>query len=188
MTPRLLILSQTQFGSHIDPYQYSRYLKDRCEITFVCWDYDFPRVEEPGVIVMYVSRQGGKLQRLARFIGKCIREIREGKYDLVFVVYFQGSSLLPLLSGRRRATVLDIRTGYVRGRGLKRWISNRLIYLESLFYRHVTIISESLRSALGIPLRKSYILPLGAEYQQAVPRTFEQMHLLYIGTLQHRSI
>jgi len=184
---RVLILSQVQFGSVIAPYQYSRYLKDRFAITYLCWDYGSSRVDEPGVTVIYVSRRGGKIQRLARFIRECIREIRQGNYDLVFVVYFQGCFLLPLFTGRNRK-VLDIRTGYVRSRGIKRWLSNRLIYFESLFYRSVTILSESLREDLGIAAGKSCLVPLGATHAEFPPKTFEEINLLYVGTLQHRSI
>ncbi len=187
MTRRILILSQVQFGSVIAPYQYSRYLKDRFAITYLCWDYGFPRVDEPGVNVMYIPRQGGKLERLFRLIRESIREIRRGRYDLVFVVYFQGCFILPLLTGRDRM-VLDIRTGYVRSPGLKRWLSNRLIHLESLLYRSVTILSDSLREDLGISSRKCCLVPLGATHAQVAPKTFEDMRLLYVGTLQHRFI
>jgi glycosyltransferase involved in cell wall biosynthesis len=184
---RILILSQVQFGSVIAPYQYSRYLKDRFAITYLCWDYDYPRLDEPGVTVKYVSRQGGKIQRLTRFVRACVREIQHGRYDLVFVVYFQGCFLLPLFTGRNHK-VLDIRTGYVRSRGLKRWLSNRLIYLESLFYRSITILSESLREDLGISARKCCLVPLGATHAEFPPKTFEEIRLLYVGTLQHRFI
>jgi glycosyltransferase involved in cell wall biosynthesis len=188
VTQRLLIISQVQYGSHIDPYQYTRYLRDRFAITLLCWDYGYPRVEEPGVNVIYVSRSGGMVQRLSRFIKESLREIKEGNPDLIFVVYFQGSVMLPLISRRRSDMVLDIRTGYVRGGELSRRINNFLILFESFFYRRVTIISESLRKYLRIAAAKSFVLPLGAEYVHAAPKSFEEMRLLYIGTLQHRSI
>jgi glycosyltransferase involved in cell wall biosynthesis len=184
---RILILSQVQFGSVIAPYQYSRYLKDRFAITYLCWDYGYTRLDEPGVTVVYVSRQGGKIQRLARFVRECLREIRQGEYSLVFVVYFQGCFLLPLLTGWQHK-VLDIRTGYVRSPGIKRWLSNRLIFFESVFYKSVTILSESLREDLGIAARKCCLVPLGATHAEFPPKTFEEMHLLYVGTLQHRFI
>lgn len=183
----ILILSQVQFGSVIAPYQYSRHLKDRVDITYLCWDYGNPRVDEPGVRIQYISRHGGMVQRLLRLIRASVREIRRGQYDLVFVVYFQGCVLLPLLAGRNHM-VLDIRTGWVRSRGIKRWLSNFLIYLESLFYKSITILSESLREDLGIASRKCCLVPLGATHAQVAPKTFENLRLLYVGTLQHRDI
>ncbi len=187
MNKRLLIISHVQFGSVIAPYKYSSYLKDRFAITYLCWDHGSSRLEEPGVEVKYVSREGGKFTRLYRLVRESIREIRQGNYDLVFIVYFQGCFVIPLLTGREKK-VLDIRTGYVRSAGIKRWLSNRLITFESLFYRSVTILSESLREDLGIPSAKCCLVPLGATHTLLAPKTFEEMRLLYIGTLQHRSI
>jgi glycosyltransferase involved in cell wall biosynthesis len=184
---RILILSQVQYGSVIAPYKYSQHLKDRYDFTYLCWDYGSTRVEEPGVEVKYVSRLGGKIQRLFRLLRKAFAEIRTGNYDLVYVVYFQGCVIVPLLAGRRRM-VLDIRTGYVRSRGIKRWLSNRLIWFESLFYKYVTILSESLRKDLGIAAGKSCLVPLGATHAPSDPKTFEEMRLLYVGTLMHRDM
>lgn len=187
MKKRILILTHTQFGSIIAPYQYSCYLKDRFAISYLCWDFGHPRLEEPGVSVRYVPRRGGKILRMLRFIREGLQEIRNGKYDLVFVVYFQGCFLLPLLTGRKRK-VLDIRSGYVRARGFKRWINNLVISTESMFYEWVTILSESLREDLGIPSRKCQLVPLGATHADFPPKTFEELRLLYVGTLQHRDM
>jgi glycosyltransferase involved in cell wall biosynthesis len=187
VTKRILIISHVQFGAVIAPYQYSRILKDRFAITYLCWDFGAARVDEPGVNVRYVSRQGGKIGRLVRLLRESIREIRRGEYDLVFVVYFQGCFVLPLFAGRE-AMVLDIRTGYVRSAGIRRRFNNFLIYLESLFFKHVTILSESLREDLGITARKCCLVPLGATHTQSSPKTFDEMRLLYVGTLQHRDM
>lgn len=187
MRKRILIISQAQFGAVIAPYQYSRYLKDRFDITYLCWDYESPRLDEEGVGVRYVSRQGGKIRRLVRLIRESIREIRRGNYDLVFVVYFQGCFFLPL-AAKREPMVLDIRTGYVRSRGLKRWLNNRLIWFESLFFKYITILSESLREDLGIAARKCCLVPLGATHADFPPKTFDEAHLLYVGTLRHRNM
>ncbi len=187
MKKRILIISQVQFGAVIAPYQYSRYLKNRFDITYLCWDYGFPRLEEPGVRVIYVSREGNKARRLSRLVRESVQEIKHGGYDLVFVVYFQGSFLLPLLAGRKRQ-ILDIRTGYVRSRGPKRWLSNRLLWFESLFFPYITILSESLREDLAIPARKCCLVPLGATHADFPPKTFEDMRLLYVGTLRHRDM
>lgn len=187
MKKRILILSQAQYGSVIAPYQYTRYLKDRFDFTYLCWDYGSKRVEEPDVSVVYVSRGGRKATRLLRFIHEALREITKGRYDLVFVVYFQGAFLLPLLA-RRERMVLDIRTGYIRASGFQRWLNNALITFETFFFKHVTILADSLREDLHIPARKCCLVPLGAEHAEFPPKSFEDLRLLYVGTLERRFI
>jgi glycosyltransferase involved in cell wall biosynthesis len=185
---RLLIVHRTQFGVHIDTYSYCKHLQDAYDVTYCCWDYGATKVELGGVRVIYVSRGGAKALRLGRFIATTLRELRSGGYDVVFVVYFQGCSLLRFLP-TRFPMVLDVRTGSLRRPKLLRVIDNCGLMLESLLYRHVTIISQSLRRHLRISEAKSHLLPPGADVRPPFAgRGGDGLHLLYVGTLQNREI
>jgi glycosyltransferase involved in cell wall biosynthesis len=103
------------------------------------------------------------------------------------VVYFRLCLLLTGFLGKRKA-VLDIRTGHDGESIILRFIHNGGIRFESLFYPHVTVISESLREDLGICSSKSHILPLGADIYDLDDKTFNTIRLLYVGTFDYRHI
>jgi glycosyltransferase involved in cell wall biosynthesis len=50
------------------------------------------------------------------------------------------------------------------------------------------VISESLADKLRFPRRKCHILPLGADVAESPVKSFEALHLLYVGTLNGRRI
>jgi glycosyltransferase involved in cell wall biosynthesis len=50
------------------------------------------------------------------------------------------------------------------------------------------VISGSLRYFLGLSERKSVIIPLGGERQPTTSKTFNEFHLLYVGSLDNRNI
>jgi glycosyltransferase involved in cell wall biosynthesis len=184
---RLLMAGQDQFGYLTDSYQFASHLRDTFEITYLGWDDGLPRVAMDGVRVVYLPRAGGKLRGLLMFLVAVFREIRRGKFDLVYISHFPGAGLYPLFMPRC-VFVLDVRTGYVRQGGIIRWIMNREILIDSLMFRHVTVISESLREVLGINKSKVRVVPLGADMPELPPKRFDGMHLLYVGSLEVRHI
>lgn len=187
MKRKVLIIARSQFGSLVDPYQYCRHLRDLVDFTYVCWDYGHPTPDTEGTRVILVSRSGGKVARLARLIRRARAELARSEYDLHVIVYFAGCSLLSLGS-RSSPTVLDIRTGYVRGGTIQTFLHNRLLALESLFFRHISIIADGLRKQLGLPEKKCKVIPLGADPVETGDKDFDALRLLYVGTLQHRRI
>lgn len=184
---RLLIVNFAQFGYHTDTYMYCKYLKEEYAITYLCWDYGYPRITEDGVHVIHLTRQGSLIQRMIRFLVNAAQLMKETEFDIVFVVYFRMCSMVRFL-GRYKRIILDIRTGYVKPGWLKRKLYNGLILLESLAFPTVSVITEELRKVLGIAKRKSHILPLGAEKRNSFPKEFKTMNLFYVGTLTARDI
>ena len=184
---RLLIVGQHQFGYLTDSYAWCKYLCDLWSITYVGWDYASPRVGIDGVDVEYVSRAGSKPVRLARLVRAAIRRLRDGKFDAVVIVYFQGVVLLrPWID--KRTTLLDVRTGSDKPGPLRRIFDNTLLRLEWFLFKERTIISESLRKLLALPSKGCTILPLGGEPMSLPPKMFESLRLFYVGTLNYRSI
>lgn len=183
---RLLIICQNQFGYHIDSYYYCCYLRKEFDVTYVCWNYLHPEIDMDGIEVLYVSRDGNKFVRLRRYLIYIISLIRKNNYNLCFIKYFCGCCLLKIVFPFK-IFVFDIRTGCVESNTLRRWLSDRILYFESLFFPHVTAISQSLAIKIGLA-EKAVILPLGADVISSKEKKFEEINLLYVGTLHQRNL
>jgi glycosyltransferase involved in cell wall biosynthesis len=181
---RLLILNRAQFGYHLGTYSYCKWAQGDFQITYHGFDAGQPRLDLKGVQVHYVPNRGNLVRRYLRFLGSCLTECR-GDYDVIFVKYFPGCLLLRVWHPRRRF-VLDIRTGSIASNPLLRWGQDSLLRLESLGFRHVTIISASLARKLG--LVRAHLLPLGADPVEMPPKDFSALHLLYVGTFHGRRL
>lgn len=184
---KLLFINQSQFGYHIDYAQYCKYLKDDFTITYLCWDYKNTKIEEPGINIKYISRDGNSIKRNIRFIQFALRCLKENKYYLVFINYFKGCSFISLFNHNNQKLHIDFRTGSIYNNQIKRFVSNKLQWLESFFFKNQSIISVGLRNQLGIN-RNAIILPLGANPQYINRNCHQNIHLLYIGTFYNRRL
>jgi len=185
-TKRLLIINPRQFGYHLGTYYHCKWAHADFRITYHGFDAGEPKLALDGITVDYVPRRGNLLARYLRFLRSCMTECRKG-YDVILVKYFPGCSVLRVLNPRGRL-VLDIRTGSVALHPRKRRWLDRILRLESLFFRHVAIISESLADKLGLDKGNVHILPLGADPVETSRKTFSSLHFLYVGTLSGRRI
>ncbi|MEW6428830.1 MAG: glycosyltransferase [Thermodesulfobacteriota bacterium] len=183
---KLLIVCQNQFGYHVDAYYYCKYLQQRFEITYICWDYQFKRIDLDGVEVILVSRKGTVLRRYLRYLASVVFRIRKGRYDIHFIKYFRACALLRICAPSK-PFVLDVRSGHISNRKIIRQIFDCAIRIESLFFRNLTVISQGLAKKLYLD-NKAVVLPLGAEELSASDKKFDRLHLLYVGTLSERNI
>lgn len=182
----LLIISPNQFGYLTDTLKYCQYSRDSLVITYLCWDYDYNKVEMEGVVVKYVSRKGKMLSRNFRLLKCANNEIRNGNYDVIFVNYFKGISLLRILNLRRKF-MLDIRSVVIDKSENKRRLFNFLLLMESLFFKNITVISKNVANQLKI--RNCSVIPVGAEpIGNNLNKINDNIHLIYVGTLQNRDI
>ena len=184
---RLLIVDAHQFGYHTDTYAYCRWLCSRADITVICWDYGKKRIALDHVAVVYVSRSGGPVRRLSRYVQSVIALGRAQAFDVWFVVRFSGCSVLRWFA-RRTPKIVDIRTGSVRGNASRRKWDNLGVRAECSVFKHVTIIAHAVGDVIGFPRGRYTVLPLGGEPLDIPPKTFERIHLLYVGTLNNRHI
>ena len=88
--------------------------------------------------------------------------LNSGKYNIAFVVYFQFCSILRFFN-RKQIFVLDIRTASVSVNKFKRRLQDGLCTFESMFFRHLTVISQGVANKLGVNRENVHILPLGGE-------------------------
>ncbi|NJC25882.1 glycosyltransferase [Neolewinella antarctica] len=187
MSPRqrILLVTRDQFGYHVDPYAYARELTRHCDVTYFCWDYNRPRVEAPGVEVIYSSRDGSLIARNRRFVRELKNHLPDFAASLIF--HFHGASLV--LSGigeLKERLVCDVRTGSVNGRAIQRLIKNTILKAEMKAFRHNSFISDSLGKSLGFT--NYNVLPLGASVTDAPVRSYDELHLLYVGTFETRDL
>ena len=61
------------------------------------------------------------------------------------------------------------------------------LWIEMKFFKYKTVISEGLAKKLQLN-SNIYILPLGADIISSTRKTFDEMNLLYVGTLYNRKI
>lgn len=184
LPPKLLILCQHQFGYHIDTYQYCLNLAGQYEITYLCWDYQHKKLKVPGVRVIYVSRRGNLVSRNFRYLRRAVGEVLLG-YDFHFIKYFRGCSLIPFLS-KKSNFILDIRSASVLKK-TSRIAYNLCMKAEIAQFKNLSVISMGLAEKLKVSHR-AFILPLGADVISYYPKKFDQMRLLYVGTLYNRNI
>lgn len=187
MKPKLLIVSQMQFGYLTDYFKYVQYLKGDFEITFYCWNYGREKIYVDGVSVVYIGRHGNILKRNLRFIYGLIRISKERLFTLYFVGYFRGCSVLTFIS-KKTPKILDIRTSCIHPSKVQRILQNLLIYFESLLYKKITIISRGLSNFLHISEKKIVELSLGADLIFVNPKVYDKVKLIYVGTLHLRRI
>lgn len=187
MKKKILIVNRTQYGYHIDTYYYCKYLKTDYCVTYLCFDEGREVIEEDGINVKYISRRNTKIIRYLRFLYQAIYQAVVGKFDIVFIKYFQGSSLVKNFSIRSKF-IIDIRSASVKVKLHERLLYDSLLKYEARKFRYVTIISKSLGKKLGFSEKEYFELPLGAVQMSHTDKTFDSIKLLYVGTLYNRNI
>jgi glycosyltransferase involved in cell wall biosynthesis len=183
----LIIISQSQFGYHIDTYYYCKYLKKDFNIVYIGWDHGLPKIAMDGVQVLYVRRRDKMVKmRTWRFIHTALERITD-RNVIVFIKYFKGVSLMLKLLRPKNLFVLDIRGGSIQNKSVVRRFQDVRLKFESHFFKHITVISKSLAGKLGLA-EKAHILPLGAERISIIDKSFEKFDLFYVGTLFNRNL
>jgi glycosyltransferase involved in cell wall biosynthesis len=184
---KILFISPSQFGYFSDHYYLAKYLRNEFQIEFLCFDKSLPRYNEPEIKIHYVNFGKNKIFRNLDYLKQAFQLTHRIKYDVVFCVDFKFSLFVGLFI-RASLKVIDIPTGSLKPNKFKRKISNLYKLFVILFFHKVTVISDSLSKLLYLPKGKSYILPLGADVMDDSYKTYDRLHLLYLGTLDARNI
>lgn len=182
---KLLLVNRAQYGYHVDPYKYSVYLKNDFEVTHISWYYGLPKIHQEGVEIKYISRKGNPIQRYIRFLSAVHKEIRSHPYDMIFMIYFMGCSIIRFLNPSRNFNV-DIRTGADTDSPLKNRMKDILLVEECKTFGNISIISENLSKNMGF--KNAHFLPLGGECFSSENSQKYGLYMLYVGTLENRNI
>ena len=102
------------------------------------------------------------------------------------MVYFPMISIIKMFINT--PSILDIRTGSINPNKFKRTLHNKILKFESLFFKRISIISESLVEYLTLNKTKTEILPLGADFLSFKDKNMQDLKLFYVGTFNNRNI
>ena len=182
----LLIINSATFGKLTDSYMWCKYLKDKFKITFITFDSPHIKTEMNGVDLKLVSCDGGAFISRLRFILTAFKHAFKCK-GAIFVVYFCDALWLKRILFWKKMT-LDIRTFSVNRDPKRRIAVNKNLMITARRYDNITVISEGLKTKLGLPDSKVKILPLGADRLSSIDTSFDQIKLLYVGILSGREI
>ena len=183
---KLLIIHRSQFGYSTDVYKWCQFLNDNYIIDTVCFDYGRKRFVMNNVHVHYVSRRGIKVFRGFRYLLCCVYYICRHK-GVVIINCFYGSRILKKILPWRKM-VLDIRTFSVTPDDNIRAKENEYILNTVRKFDYVTVISEGLRNQLPKDKSLTALLPLGADIIDTGVKEYNEINLLYVGTLENRDI
>lgn len=187
MKQKLLIINKDSFGYHVDTYKYCQYLRDRYDITYICIEPSKERIESfENVRVIYTTNKLPRVLRGAYYTIYCIlfSLFYKGK---IFVKYFETACLIKRVLFWKKM-ILDIRTLNISpNENIRKNYDTKLIK-TCKYYNHVSIISKGLRDKMKIDSSKTSILPLGADIISNTNKIFDQINLLYVGTLSGRKI
>lgn len=188
---KVFFLTRSSYGYQTDYWQYTKELSKHCNVVYVGVESgrkkiipDFERIE-----VFEVRLRGNILLKGIKLLFFWRKAVLSGNPDVILVHYWPGCFLTPLLLWRyRKKMFLDIRTGTVGHRPIMTFLLNCLIFFNTIFFSKVSCLSKSLVEKLKLPQQKTCWLPLGAETVVNLPKKFDCLELLYIGTFQDRRL
>lgn len=186
MKQRLLIIDKHQLGTLTDVTKWCQYLCDDYNVTLLCFDAGFPKMDLDGIHVKYVNYQGSLMKRGIRYILHALWHILwfKGK---VIVVYFEHCDVFKRVFPFRKM-LLDVRTLSISPDAKKREKTDNAINAACKRYDMVTVISEGVRKKIGDVGHKVNILPLGADCISCAPKDYSSLKLIYVGTFNGRDL
>jgi glycosyltransferase involved in cell wall biosynthesis len=184
----VILASPNQYGYFTIYYNYAKYLSREFKVIYICFDQgEIKFKEQENIRVVYVESGRNKIIRILKYFKAIIRIFRKNSSSKLILKYYFFSSLLNLFIPRNDL-ILDIRTGYTSVVRFKTFFFNSIIRIEAFPFKRIITLSESLREKLMLQIKKTIIIPLGADQIVFQPKTFDKLILLYIGTLTSRNI
>lgn len=181
----LIFIVQEQFGYNPSTYYYSKYIKNYYNVYYLCWDHGLPKIHMDNVNVIYIKRNGNILLRTIRFLFIAQKTIKRN--DIVLIKYFKIISSVIQIIKRNNCIIHDIRTGSIHLNRTYRFIQDSILRLELYLFHNITVISNGLAKKFKIS-HKAHVLPLGADIISETNKSFEYIHLIYVGTLLNRNV
>jgi glycosyltransferase involved in cell wall biosynthesis len=181
---KILIVNPGHYGSFVDTLYHVKYLKSKFHIEY------FGINEEQGSnfdikVILLDKKSNGMLSKIY-FLFMLNKFLRKNNYDILFINYFVGCSLINFFRGSF-IKVLDIRSSIISSKFLYRYFFNWLLKVESLFFSNITVISQGVREYLNLD-KSAHILPLGGPIYKYAPRDQESLNLIYVGTFNSRNL
>lgn len=162
-------------------------MAEKYYIDFVCFDNGLKKIKSNIIDVVYVKKHPNKILRVLIFIYMAIKQSKTNDYNILFSYYYKLIWLIGIF-GKAQLKIIDIRSGSLDKNLLIRSSKNISRAFSTLFFDKTTVLSESLARKLMLHLKKTYTVPLGAEVLYDGPKSYNKMHLIYIGNLKYRNI
>jgi glycosyltransferase involved in cell wall biosynthesis len=181
----ILIITHNQFGYQTDYYKFSHYLGSEYNVTYLCFDFGYEKIQNNQLTVEYIKKYKSRLLSLINLQYHIYKHLKK-EYSLIFIKYLPFIFWITFFN--KKKIVLDIRTGPVNRNNTLRFTLTSLLKFEALFFKNITVISESLLKYLGIKASKCHVLPLGADIIFTEPKDYSSFKLLYVGTFNSRNL
>lgn len=185
MRNKILIICKDQFGYHTDIYKWCEFLRDEYDVEAITFSGK-PKVSMDNVKVHYVSKNGSRTIRGIRYVLTCLWHLMFFK-GIILVSYFKECRVLKWCF-RKKTMILDIRTLDVNRDKKTREREDTLLIKATKLFDFVTIISEGIRTKIGLSKEKSAVLPLGADIVSTEEKKFNSIRMMYVGTLYNREV
>lgn len=187
----IMFIVPNQYGYNTGYFYYCELLaKEQYNVFYIGVDQQKPVIKSNfGVNVICINNGNRKLGNWRLKIAQISHGLcRKYEFNKIIINSYNFCSLL-LLTLPRKSCVMDIRTSFIATSRVKTIINNTVLYIDSLFFLKISVISKSLGRFMKIPLSKSYLLPIGANIEDYVERDFISiLSLLYVGTFYDRNI
>lgn len=181
---RVIFVAPTQYGYNMDYFKYCELLSTNYEVHYLGIDCGRVLRESSNVKVHNVKR--GKIGGRLSLLYNLFKLNRHHSFDKIFI-YAVPLSSLALLFTEHDNVILDIRTSAISGK-IKSKIINKLISIESHFFKTTSVISFGVADFMKIKSKRIRLLPLGADVGLLTDRDNQRVSLLYVGTFYDRHI
>lgn len=183
---KLLIIDKHRFGNLTDSYKWCEYLRNKWDITIVCYKAEENIKKIDNIKLKEFPVIKNRELRGALFILFCMLNILIFR-GAIMVVYFEKCILLKKIF-QKKTMLLDIRSLAVSKNKQIRQNYNDNIIRTCKIYDFISVISEGVKQQINLPQKRIYILPLGSDIISTNPKNFQNLKLLYVGTLSNRNI
>lgn len=184
---KILFIDRYQFGYTTDSLKYCEYLNKKYKIRYISFDFGWKKIQVPNINVIYIPRIGNLVIRAVIFILAALYNILFF-HSFIFILYFPKCSILKRIIFWKKMHI-DVRTLSVMANPEEREKSDQQMQKDLYYFDSSSFITQGIKQKISLPKKqKSFILPLGADIISTTNKSFEELNLLYVGTLFNRNI
>jgi hypothetical protein len=134
-------------------------------------------------IISLDGNGSGFLGRIKLFL-RLVKSLSIIKPDVIYIPYFLGCSIFRIF---HKKCILDIRSSTIHLSGFIRFVKNRIMLFESLFFKYRFVISAEVNDYIGF-VGNYDVVPIGSSAFGYSIKKFNKVSLLYVGTFHLRNL